>query len=411
VLAAHLAGCAACRERCLAMRAMIQLARELPVALPSASHREEVRTAVLAAAARMSDRPARRSWLAPALLVAAAGLALAMFASLREPAPPAIAHHSHGVVRPHAGARYVTTVVGADEIVRLVEGVIDVEVEPLLPGERFRVVIGDAELEVRGTAFTVSAADEHLVDVAVAHGRVDVRPRTGAPATLGKGQSWRTRLASSSPASTPELASGIAPRTPSPQTPASSLPPSVTSQGSRGVRAPSSRPRAANLAPASSAPHGEPSISQASAAMTDGPAAAPAPSVDAPPRAAEEQAYDQAWEALRANDFARAASGFARVQLLTPNGPLVEDAAYWRAVALARGQRSAEAISAFRDVVDAHPRSARTGEASAMLGWLLIDQRAFDEAARRFTAAARDGNPVVRNSAQAGLDALRRGER
>ncbi|MGH9884668.1 MAG: tetratricopeptide repeat protein [bacterium] len=121
-----------------------------------------------------------------------------------------------------------------------------------------------------------------------------------------------------------------------------------------------------------------------------------------------EQSYDQAWGALRAGDFHRASGGFARVLLLAPDGPLVEDASFWRAVALARGQRAAEARSAFRDFLDSFGASHHAGEASAMLGWLLIDARAFDEAAQRFTTAAADANPAVRRSARAGLDALAR---
>jgi TolA-binding protein len=127
-------------------------------------------------------------------------------------------------------------------------------------------------------------------------------------------------------------------------------------------------------------------------------------------RAPVERSYDQAWEALRAGDFGRAAGGFARVVLLAPDGPLVEDASFWRAVALARGQRAAEARSAFRDFLDSFGSSPHVGEASAMLGWLLIDARSYDEAAQRFTAAVRDANPAVRHSARAGLNALTRRE-
>ena len=124
--------------------------------------------------------------------------------------------------------------------------------------------------------------------------------------------------------------------------------------------------------------------------------------------ASVERSYDQAWGALRAGDFHRAAGGFARVLLLDPDGPLVEDASFWRAVALARGQRAAEARSAFRDFLDGFGASHHAGEANAMLGWLLIDTRSYDEAAQRFTAAAGDANLTVRRSARAGLDALAR---
>jgi len=55
-----------------------------------------------------------------------------------------------------------------------------------------------------------------------------------------------------------------------------------------------------------------------------------------------------------------------------------------------------------------HATSARAGQASAMLGWILSDARAYDEAARRFRAAVGDASPAVRSSAQAGFDALAR---
>lgn len=147
--------------------------------------------------------------------------------------------------------------------------------------------------------------------------------------------------------------------------------------------------------------------------MSTAPREAAPPSAASPPKPADDAArtpaelsYDQAWEALRANNFARAASGFSRVLLLAPDSPLVEDASFWHAVALARGKRSAEALSAFRDFLDSYATSARAGEASAMLGWILIDARDYDEAARRFRAAVGDASAAIRASAQAGLDAL-----
>jgi len=115
------------------------------------------------------------------------------------------------------------------------------------------------------------------------------------------------------------------------------------------------------------------------------------PAVAAPARASEEVAYDAAWRALRANDFTHAASGFSRVLLLAPDSALVEDASFWHAVALARARRSAEAVSAFRDFLEGYARSARAGEASTMLGWILIDSGEDDEAARRFRAGIADG--------------------
>jgi TolA-binding protein len=261
------------------------------------------------------------------------------------------------------------------------------------------VVVGRSEIEVRGTAFTVTASAEHLVGVAVSRGRVEVRPETGAPAAVVAGASWRGAVVS-----TAELASQSAP---------SRSHPALAPSGSPLALAPSDPspavpdPPRARPAPAPSAPH-RAAITLSPRAGTPPPAPAPSPE-PAPPRGeAEELSYDQAWEALRASDFARAARGFARVVLLAPDSPLAEDASFWRAVALARGKRGAEAVAAFRDFLDAYGPSARAGEASAMLGWLLVDARDYDEAGRRFRAAAGDPSPAVRTSARAGLDALAR---
>jgi len=138
------------------------------------------------------------------------------------------------------------------------------------------------------------------------------------------------------------------------------------------------------------------------------PSPRPPPAPPLPARAADELAYDDAWAAMRAGDFTRAATAFSRVFLLAPDGALAEDASFWHAVALARGGRRAESITAFRDFLAMHARSARAGEASAMVGWLLVESGQRDEAARRFQAAAADPRPAVRRSAREGLDALAR---
>ena len=394
-IAAHLAACPACRAAWDGAMRVIELARELPVAIPPPARREEVRTAVLAAAARVAQPPAHRAWRAPVLATAGAAAAavIVYLAIPRGPAPPE-GRHAHGTVRPYPGARYLARTAGPDELVQLTDGVIDVEVEPLLAGERFRVVVGGAEIEVRGTAFTVIASDDHLLGVTVAHGRVEVRPQLGAPAVLGAGQSWHATLAAAiagAPAVAPSAGVG---------------PSGSWSASPSGAGSPALRSRQAAVV----APRPRPATVPAPAHVAEAAPGEPPPRV---PQAAgeaarspEERSYDEAWEALRANDFAAAARGFARILLLAPDSPLAEDASFWHAVALARGKRSAEARSAFRDFLESYARSSRAGEASAMLGWLLIDARSYDDAARRFRAAVGDASAAVRASAQAGLDAL-----
>ncbi len=379
-LSSHLDECAGCRATWDGSRRAIELARELPVEIPPHVRREEVRTAVLAAGARATTRPSRRwTWFVPAIAGAAAAGIVAYLAIPQAAAP---VPRAHGTIHGHASAHYLTSSPPPDEIVQLFDGVIDVEVEPLHPGERFRIVLGDAEIEVRGTAFTVTAAADHLIDVSVAHGRVDVRPRASGPTTLGAGESWHVAIARKDPEPAPPAPIAIAPAlhsVPVPHAAQRITPPPATIEqpGHETVE-----PRAAEPA-------------------TDSRPAAP-------PRAVEDVAYDEAWDAMRRSNFARAAGAFSRVLLLAPESALVEDASFWRAVALARGKRNGEAIIAFRDFLDAHAGSSRAGEASAMLGWMLIDARDYDEAARRFKTAASDVHAAVRASATSGLAVLAR---
>lgn len=327
---------------------LIALARELPADVPDAAHREEVRTALLARA-QIHRAPARRRWSLIALPLAAAA-AGALY--LARPAPPLHAmvlpvlefpHRGH--VRPLAGATYDLHSAVPDERVALHDGTIEVDVDHLHPTERFRVVVGTSEVEVRGTAFSVTADHDRLIEVRVTRGRVEVRPTDHPQITLGAGDRWS--------------AVAVVPSPPPPEPPP------------RIVRRPQLPP----------------------------PPPARMPTAD-------QQAYDDGWTALRAQRFDDAAAAFARSASST--GALADDARYWHAVSLARAHHDAIAITAFREAIDEHPGSSHAGEASAMLGWLLVDAKDLVEARARFAAAADDANDRVRSSARAGLDALAR---
>lgn len=383
VLAAHVAACTACRATWDETARVIELARGLRVPMPSSERREELRTHILAAAelGPITAAPAasRRSWwIAGGALLAAAAVVLII---VRRGSAPT---HAHGTVSGHAGARFATSSEAPDEIVTLHDGVIDVEVSPLHPGERFRVITADAEVEVRGTAFEVTAEVGHVTNVVVRHGRVEVRPRGAAMVTLGAGEVWsapvRTaRVAPAQPAVAPA-------RPPVAVAAPESAAPARLAKSARDGAAP---PRAAN-----------PASDVTRSAIVAEPTAPLAPA-----RPAHAVAYDEAWDAMRAGNFERAASRFARVAILDPDGALAEDASYWYPVALARAKRG-EAISAFREFLDRYPRSAHAHEASAMLGWLLVDAKQTKEAELRFRAAADDTSAQVRDSARAGLAAL-----
>lgn len=370
-LAMHVASCAPCRDAWDGFTAAIHQARELPAEIPSASHREDVRTALLAEATRGTAVRRRVRWVVPALALAAAA---AVAVQLARPVPVSEPRRvvARGVVHPHVGARYALSS-PPDEIVQLHDGVIDIHVDPLGPGERFRVVVGHDEVEVRGTAFEVVAVDDKLVEVRVVHGRVEVRRVGESLIALGAGEVWHVPVA----AATKDPDRVVIAPAPSPSRPAS---------------------------PHQPPPHRSTSSRVRESTMPDAPSAT-LPAVANNP---DEAAFVGAWNAMRRNDFSAAAAAFARVLAVSPDGPLSEDASYWFAVSTARIPQPINAIAAFRAFLDQYPHSRRTGEASAVLGWLLVDAGDRTEAKRRFEAATTDHSTEVRASARAGLDELAR---
>jgi hypothetical protein len=359
----------------------IELARQVIAPMPTPARVEETRTALLAAAfadkPMGATRPRRTVWVAVA---AAAAIVLAIVVTRSEVTDHDT--HRHGTVRVRSNASLAAASWAPDEIVVLHDGTIDVEVAPLHAGERFRVIVGDAEIEVRGTAFIVIAQAGRLIDVVVQDGVVEVRSRDRRR-MLTAGQSWR------------EPARAITASAPEPvvvPTPiALHVPELVAPDGSasRNPATPEVAPnpiasRVARTTPKVRA-HGEPSK---------------------PQRVPEELAYDDGWAAMRSGRFTQAASAFARVQLLAPTGPLAEDAGFWYAVALARSGQPTLAGNAFRDYLDAFPTSRRVGEASAMLGWILVDAGKAREAEQRFRVASTDLDPKIRASATAGLETV-----
>lgn len=361
-LDAHLASCPACTAEWRATVDTIALAREGAPPLPSPARRDEVRALLLNAGRVIPPITAPRRHVAFALGAIAAAAAIAIVLVARRDDTPAV--HAHGTVRALPGASYLASSTTPDEIVLLYDGAIDVSVSPLHPGDRFRVLVGSDEIEVHGTEFIATARAGVLVDVRVVHGIVDVRPRHGAARLLRAGESWTAE---------PVRTADVQP-----------VPPPAPIEPS----APVIPPRAKRVAQRTVAPA----------------AKEPPTEIAAPP---QERAYDEGWTAMRAAQFADAAKAFQHAHQLDPAGALAEDASYWHAVALARA-KSPTAIAAFRGFLDHYPHAARTGEASTMLGWLLVDAKQHAEAERRFRAALSDPNRAVQESARAGLDAVAR---
>jgi len=117
-----------------------------------------------------------------------------------------------------------------------------------------------------------------------------------------------------------------------------------------------------------------------------------------------EVAFARGWSSLRAEDFNTAADWFARAAS-SQQGALVQDALFWQGVALDRAGRFATARQVLTDFLSRYPESDRTGEASVMLGWLLVRSDELRAARAHFERALEDPAERVRNSAQAGLAA------
>ena len=244
-----------------------------------------------------------------------------------------------------------------DETIRLVDGTVSLDVDHLAESERLRVVTGDAEVEVRGTAFVVEAVGDKLAWVHVLKGRVEVRASGHAPVILGALDHWRPAAPVSLPAR--EIA-------------AVTLTP-----------VPVSTPRIRKPAPA---------------------IAVATPPIPLP--LDMETPYRAAWDAFRRGDLEAAAAGFEGVANASKDGALASDAAYWRAVALGRAGHAPEAMRALREYVRRFPEAPQVGEAHAMLGWLLFDARDPSAARRSFEQALRSGSAAASESGKEGLEAL-----
>jgi TolA-binding protein len=388
----HLATCEACDAYWKTVEATARVAEALTSDELTSERGEQLRAAFVAKMDEESAAGARFRWR-PVLAVAA-GVLVVAFAGLTAlhllSAPT-----YRATLHPREGARFVRLGAQPDEIVRLTDGALTVEVTPLRPGERFRVIVGDAQVEVRGTSFDVRAQNDRLAGVLVHHGKVEVSPESGAPVVLGASERWARPAATSTD-----------PRAPLAATPArSDVGRTDQAPVDATIQAPAESvevtPRVASLAarrqgsrPASPKP-----LVEVEASTPSAPAVRPA-----------EHLYQEAWDRMRGLDFVRAASLFEQVVTLEPESPLAEDAAYWGGVALGRADRSLQAVMAFRGFLESYPESTHAGEAAAMLGWMLVDQGETVSAKHWFEVAARSTVKAARESGLRGLAAMREKE-
>ena len=384
----HIERCPSCAAAWSARQQLVDLGKCLPTISMTDEQRASTRAWILASVQKPAQKQGTRRWwpVAAGSLAAVAMAALVTVVwlvpgpAVRERAPVQFTKVYRATVHEGVGARYARIGSQPDEIVRLYDGLITVEVEPLQPGERFRVVTGDGEVEVRGTVFEVTAQADRLVAVAVIRGKVEVRPEREPERSLVEGERWVGETLTLAGPKGPAVSSEGA-------EPAAGLALVTASSGHLdGARRPT-RLEATRIA------------------RGGGGAAGPAVPANRLGRGAgaAEVAWQDGWTALRTGAEDQAVAAFEQIP---PDSELAEDAAYWRGVALVRSGRKAEGARAFESFLGRFPRSSRRGEAMVALGWLRLDQGDVAAARSWFQSAASEPDDRVRTAAQRGLEAL-----
>ncbi|MFO0728334.1 MAG: tetratricopeptide repeat protein [Myxococcota bacterium] len=351
----HVRSCPECNRERSTVRALVELAQDLPYEAPAPARLEEIRSALLV----MGPVPARPWWRRGVVWAAAAlvlvGGASAYLGRQKPLDAPAVVDWptlpaTHALVRNPTAVRYAQEPAhqGQPERLRLDEGPADLDLGALSAGERLIVWTDDAALEATGNRLWVEAKGRQLVAIKAINATVILRLADRREFRLGPGESW----------SRPEQA-----------------PPAVLD--AKPARAPRTHPEKKAAA-------------------------------ESPP---SERAFRDAWAAFARGDMREAAALFEACEAAAPTGSLVEDASYGRALALERGGHDREAITAMRAFLDRFPSSPRADEVRGALGWSLLDTRDFDEAEQLFRQLEHSPVDRVQDSARRGLEELSRRRR
>jgi hypothetical protein len=203
--------CVHCVAGLRALRELRALGDSLAWTTPEADRAARLRARVVESLSSRSGRAphplSRRFFPAAIGLAAAFSAVLLAFVATRhekgEPARRVPTDASLADVRQVGVARFETVSKAPDEVVKLEEGKVHVSVAHLGPAERFRIVTGDAVVEVRGTEFDVQASQSRLEAVTVQRGRVEVRADAREPALVTEGTHWSANERAAAPPPAP----------------------------------------------------------------------------------------------------------------------------------------------------------------------------------------------------------------
>lgn len=443
-LGEHLAGCGACRALWAELQRMRTAAQAIEWDAPSEARKTELKAQLLLASKYVAPSPG--PWRAVAAVSTAVALAASVLLFVRASGPttaapgpttgpgalaittrsapvaeltPATATNPRGARLRHGARAEVEHYRRSDaeagrgeELVRLTDGKLAVELEPLEAHERFRLLTLDAELESRAASFEVEVEAQRLHAVLVESGMVEVRPHEGVPRILRAGDRW------SAPERPVEPAARMDADTPH----ASRAVEAARVEAGPFVEAPR-RARAPRSAP-------EPEVGEVPAPL-EAARVKPSPSSDGPrraraPRSAFEPETQELPALLEATElevpsvetlFTRGFGAFERGRLLSairdfsrimetaPDDPLAKDAAYWRAIALTKLD-DPDAEAALSQVIVSQGSSARSGQIALILGLRQAARRATSEARLNLLRAEASGSPEVRERAREALRGL-----
>ena len=354
------------------------LARSIAPPQLAADQAEQMRTSVLANAASVNQlaRSSRAPMFAAAGVILAAAAALIVWFTREDDAPKpradivAIGTASYAHEQPWPSYRF-----------RLDDGRVRIDVATVDDAQRFSAITSDARLDVRVSKFLIGAEQTRLTRVDVEEGRVELT-YNGSTIILAAGQTWTPP-----PVQTAEV---IEPPPPAPVV----VDKPVVDKPVDVVKPPARKPARVDRPAAEAAPA----------------AAPPAPSKPPEPPAPKpgELDFRAGVTALRNGDASGATKLFASACTDARNDALGEDACFWVGAAAKRAGNVNGAREALARFLQQFPASPRAGEASALLGWLLYEANDLDAAESRFQKAAADRVPKVRESAERGLEAIKR---
>jgi TolA-binding protein len=378
------------------------IARSLPAPNRDADRIEHERTNVLAQAAGLAQhKRGSRMPLVIGVVTTFAAAAAVLFWFVARPSEPSPKERITAL----GPAEYARTRAWPDFNVRLDSGRIAIQVWQLAPNERFRATTSDAEIEVRGAKLLVGAEQTRVTFVSVSEGRAEVR-WAHQVIVVAAGSTWiPPRIAQRDVIEIP-------PRAPAPALP--TAPTQIASPtGAKQITAvtpPTKRtpsktkptPRATDVAATTGAQPTESNATASREAQLDR-------QLPIAPRPGEAD-FRAGIAALRGGDATAATKAFAAACNAARDDALGEDACFWVGAAAKRAGDISTARDALTRFLTTFPSSSRTGEAAALLGWILYDAGELDAAKKRFEQASRDRVPKVKESALKGLEAIKRNQ-